>query len=194
MSAAWTPSRDLRDATDEALRLWRINHPNRRVPKDHDHDAERYEFARAFSVLPIGSITIVAEQVLDVSQGHFPNPTEVRKSARAFLHRQNDRTMGWGQAHPLDDTTAIDAQCDAILRGLGMTDSALSGASKARGIAVVMEAIMDGVMRAVDAGTMPRTRLAELRAGTYPTPAQLERDAMRLSEKGKQITKLGRPT
>jgi hypothetical protein len=195
--AQWVPSPDLRDAVESACRFWRVHHPNRRVPADHDHAAEFREYCRAMSQVHVGSVMDVAEAVLELSKGHWPSILEVRKCARAFALRADERANGWPErvdAVLYDDTRAVDAQCAAILRGLGLDDPAAGHVAQTRGIATVMEAVMHGMLQAIARGDMHRSRLAELRAGTYPTPAQLERDARRLSDRAAALKPRTMPT
>jgi hypothetical protein len=187
MSAAaqWVPSPDLRDAVESACRFWRVHHPNRRVPADHDHAAEFREYCRAMSQVHVGSVMDVAEAVLDLSKGHWPSILEVRKCARAFALRAQERANGWPErvdAVLYDDTRAVDAQCAAILRGLGLDGPESGHAARCRGITAVMEAVTHRAQRAIAEGRLAKSRLADLRAGVWPPVEVLEREARRLSD------------
>jgi hypothetical protein len=199
MSAAdsWAPSAELRAATESAMRFWRVHHPNRRVPPDHDHAAELREYCRALSVVQLGAVDDVAEAVLDMSKGHWPSIVEVRKCARAFALRAEDRAAGWPERIDsviYDDNAAIDAQCAAILRGLGLDGSDAGTAAQSRGITTVMESVTFHTQKGVANGTIPKSRMADLRAGTWPTPAQLEREAKRLSDAAARLKPRTMPT
>lgn len=190
MSAAaeWVPAPALRDAVEAAYRFWKVHHPNRRVPADHDHAAEFREYCRAMSMVHVGSVADVAEAVLDSSKGHWPSIAEVKKCARAFAQRQADREAGWPDRIDsvlYDDFRAVDAQCAAILRGLDLDGPDVGHRAKWQGIAAVMDAVTYGVQQAVRDGTLPKSKLAEFRAGTYPSPATLERRARDLAEKAR---------
>jgi hypothetical protein len=192
MSASpdWAPSQPLREAVEQAVRFWKVHHPNRRVPADHDHAAEFREYCRALSQVHLGSVMDVAEAVLDSTSGHWPRPLEVRKCARAFALRAEERANGWPERIDsvlYDDTRNVDAQCDAILRGVGLDGPDVGSKAKSEAITAVMGAVTHAVYKAVDAGTLPKSKLAELRAGTYPTPAQLEKRARDLAEKARSI-------
>jgi hypothetical protein len=45
-----------------------------------------------------------------------------------------------------------------------------------------MESVTHRIQRAITAGTIPQSRMAELRAGTYPTPAQIQKSARELHD------------
>lgn len=195
MSAAdsWAPSAELRAATESAMGFWRAAAKPRRVPLDHDLAGEMRELARAFSIVHLGSVMDVAESVLDASKGHWPSPYEVRQCAKEYARRAEERAAGWPEridAVLYDDTHAVDEQCAAIMRGVGLDPATCGHKAKMEAITAVMGAVTHGVYKAVDAGTLPKSKLSELRAGTYPTPSQLEKRARDLAEKARSLPKV----
>ena len=188
MSAQWTPSRELYDATVAARKLWRTNHPSYRRPADFDHEAELHEFCRAFASLPLASIPIVAEQALDESRGHFPKPFEVRNCARAFLKRTApERTAGdYDAPMPPDPIAqAQTAQALAMLRALDLDGPEVSRQSQILGITAATEALMSDMHSAVRAGRISSQCVEDFRNGAFPTIAELEAKVRRIAAAGR---------
>ena len=78
--------------------------------------------------------------------------------------------------------SAVDSQCDAILRGLDLCQATAQVQMKA--VTVVIETASRKIRLAVTEGRMDKVRLSQFRDGTYPAPVALERAARELHDEG----------
>lgn len=183
----WVPMPALRAVVADAFRVWKLNHPGRRLPADATADEKRRgwtddelrEYAWAFHRAPVDAVAIIAEAALLRSNGHWPKLFELRTEVEAFLKRRHT-----AEQHPVrqaspsteHDATARAqmAQAQAILRGLELDGADVFRLSQLRAISAVTEAIMVRLRRQVDAGKLKSQCIEDFRNGAWPTLAQLE--------------------
>jgi predicted homoserine dehydrogenase-like protein len=78
--------------------------------------------------------------------------------------------------------TPIETQADVIAAAMGLGPE-VSGPRKMFAVAAMVEAIVTQMWRAVNAGQMDRSRIADFNAGRWPSPQALTKKVQEISAK-----------
>jgi hypothetical protein len=186
VNPAWQPTRELREATQQAMQTFHRQHPKRRAP-DFDHDAFERDMCQAFAILPVAAVPLVAAIALDDAHGNYPSPWEVKQAARAFLKRNMQAAEPapfTPQEHPMDAIAVAQmAQARAMLEAMGHTPD-VDRLHAMHVVASVTEAVWHRLRARVKDGSLPVSRLDDFRNGTWPDLDTLKRIVRDIAKAG----------
>jgi hypothetical protein len=187
MSATWLPTRELREATQQAMQRFYRQHPKRRAA-DFDADAFELDMCQAFASVPLAAVPLVADQAIEAAHGNYPSPWEVKQAAKAFLRRTAPTadvvTPGLRPMAPDPIADAQLAQARAMLRGMKLDGPEVGRVSQMLAISTMTDAILAYIRKRIAAGLEPASRIEEFRDGAWPPIDALERRAARITAEG----------